>query len=132
MYPLIGRDEHKIKCIEAYLKATKMYRNYNDSSEDPTFSEVRLCFVCYNNANNNGQLCSAGTIQIYSTTLHYPGCSQGASQVLKGISIRRNKFLPKIAITTLRTRETIVEYQIRDLNPQPSDYESNAQTTTPV
>jgi aconitate hydratase len=36
-----GRDDKVIKYAEKYLKAVKMFRNdYNDSSEDPVFSQV--------------------------------------------------------------------------------------------
>ncbi|XP_039281757.1 cytoplasmic aconitate hydratase isoform X2 [Nilaparvata lugens] len=35
-----NRSEMKIQCVETYLRATKMLRNFADSSEDPTFSEV--------------------------------------------------------------------------------------------
>ncbi|EDO44943.1 predicted protein [Nematostella vectensis] len=35
-----GRDESKIAMIEAYLKASKLFRDYNDPSSDPVFSEV--------------------------------------------------------------------------------------------
>ncbi|CAH2083589.1 unnamed protein product [Euphydryas editha] len=34
------RSAEKIKVIEEYLKATKQFRNYNDPSQDPVFSEV--------------------------------------------------------------------------------------------
>lgn len=37
---LIGRDEEKVRVMEEYLKATKLYRNFSDKSEDPVFSEV--------------------------------------------------------------------------------------------
>ena len=35
-----ARDSTKIEYIEAYLKANKMYRNHDDSTEDPVYSEV--------------------------------------------------------------------------------------------
>lgn len=35
-----GRTEEKISLIEAYLRAVGMFRNYNDASQDPTFSQV--------------------------------------------------------------------------------------------
>ena len=35
-----GRSEEKIKYIEAYLKANKMFRDYNQAEQDPLFSEV--------------------------------------------------------------------------------------------
>ncbi|XP_072173901.1 cytoplasmic aconitate hydratase-like [Diadema setosum] len=35
-----GRDEHRIRCIEAYLKATKMFRDFSKADEDPIFSQV--------------------------------------------------------------------------------------------
>ncbi|XP_030855987.1 cytoplasmic aconitate hydratase isoform X2 [Strongylocentrotus purpuratus] len=35
-----SRDDQKIKCIEAYLRAVKMFRNFNDANEDPVFSQV--------------------------------------------------------------------------------------------
>ena len=42
---LLGRDEEKLKLVESYLKTNKMFRNYSDPSEDPVFSEVRVCGV---------------------------------------------------------------------------------------
>ena len=44
---LLGRDEEKLKLVESYLKTNKMFRNYSDPSEDPVFSEVRVCGVFY-------------------------------------------------------------------------------------
>ena len=35
-----GRDKKTVKVIEQYLKAAKLYRDYTNSSSDPTFSEV--------------------------------------------------------------------------------------------
>ncbi|KAI8503208.1 Aconitate hydratase mitochondrial [Branchiostoma belcheri] len=35
-----NRDQKKLEYIEAYLKACKMYRDYNNSDQDPTFSEI--------------------------------------------------------------------------------------------
>lgn len=35
-----NRDEKMLEYIEAYLKAVKMFRNYNDPSEDPVYSEI--------------------------------------------------------------------------------------------
>ncbi|RUS84407.1 hypothetical protein EGW08_007791 [Elysia chlorotica] len=35
-----GRDEAKIALIEQYLRANNMFRDYNDASQDPVFSEV--------------------------------------------------------------------------------------------
>jgi len=35
-----GRSEKKLRCIEAYLKAVKLFRNFNDDGEDPMFSQV--------------------------------------------------------------------------------------------
>ncbi len=37
---LTGRDEHRIAYIESYLKAQGLFRNYNDSSADPVFTDV--------------------------------------------------------------------------------------------
>ena len=37
---ITARDSTKIEYIEAYLKANKMYRNHDDSTEDPVYSEV--------------------------------------------------------------------------------------------
>lgn len=37
---LTGRSEEKIAYIEAYLKAQGLFRNYEDSSADPVFSDV--------------------------------------------------------------------------------------------
>ena len=38
-FPL-DRSADKLKVVEDYLKANKMFRNYNDASQDPVFSEV--------------------------------------------------------------------------------------------
>ncbi|XP_014666451.1 PREDICTED: cytoplasmic aconitate hydratase-like isoform X2 [Priapulus caudatus] len=35
-----GRDDAKLLFIEAYLRANRLFRNYNNPEEDPTFSEV--------------------------------------------------------------------------------------------
>ncbi|XP_013133424.1 PREDICTED: cytoplasmic aconitate hydratase-like isoform X2 [Papilio polytes] len=35
-----NRSDEKIKIIEAYLRATKQFRDYTNSNEDPIFSEV--------------------------------------------------------------------------------------------
>nr|AYV89004.1 cytoplasmic aconitate hydratase [Tetranychus truncatus] len=35
-----GRGEEHIKYISSYLKAVKLFRDYQDASQDPTFSEV--------------------------------------------------------------------------------------------
>ena len=35
-----GRDDENIRYMEQYLKANKMFRNYNDDTQDPVFSEV--------------------------------------------------------------------------------------------
>lgn len=35
-----GRNSTLLKYIEVYLKAVKMFRNYNDPKEDPVFSEI--------------------------------------------------------------------------------------------
>ncbi|XP_064644944.1 cytoplasmic aconitate hydratase-like isoform X2 [Lineus longissimus] len=35
-----GRDENKIAFVESYLRATKMFRDYMNESNDPIFSEV--------------------------------------------------------------------------------------------
>ncbi|XP_078666719.1 cytoplasmic aconitate hydratase-like isoform X2 [Branchiostoma floridae x Branchiostoma belcheri] len=35
-----NRDQKKLEYIEAYLKACKMYRDYNNSDQDPTFSQI--------------------------------------------------------------------------------------------
>ena len=34
------RSPEKIAYVEAYLKAVGMFRNFNDSKEDPVFSEI--------------------------------------------------------------------------------------------
>lgn len=36
-----GRDEEKIRFTEKYIKANKMFRHFEDSGEDPIFSEVK-------------------------------------------------------------------------------------------
>ena len=38
----LGRSEETLERVEAYLKATKMFRDYSDPSNDPVFSEVSL------------------------------------------------------------------------------------------
>ena len=35
-----GRDDKRIKEIETYLQAVKLFRNYNEESNDPIFSEI--------------------------------------------------------------------------------------------
>ncbi|XP_013409790.1 cytoplasmic aconitate hydratase isoform X4 [Lingula anatina] len=35
-----ARDEKRVALVEAYLKQNKMFRNFNDASEDPVFSEI--------------------------------------------------------------------------------------------
>lgn len=35
-----GRDEGKIDCIQAYLKANKLYRDYTNPEQDPSFTEI--------------------------------------------------------------------------------------------
>lgn len=40
MHPPSGRDPQKITAIETYLRAVGMFRNYENPSEDPVFSEV--------------------------------------------------------------------------------------------
>lgn len=35
-----GRNKKTIRYIEEYLKATKMFRDYNDETTDPVYSEV--------------------------------------------------------------------------------------------
>ena len=37
----LGREEKKLAYIEAYLKANKLFRDYNNPEQDPVFSEVR-------------------------------------------------------------------------------------------
>ena len=37
---LQGREEKKISMIEAYMKANRMYRDFNNTEQDPVFSEV--------------------------------------------------------------------------------------------
>ena len=39
---LSGRSEENNECVEAYMRATKMFRDYSDPSNDPVFSEVRI------------------------------------------------------------------------------------------
>ena len=39
---LSGRDEAKLKVVEEYLKAKKMFRNYDNAAEDPVFSQVNF------------------------------------------------------------------------------------------
>jgi aconitate hydratase len=40
-----SRDSTTIKLIEAYLKASRMYRNYSDPNQDPVFSQVLLLLL---------------------------------------------------------------------------------------
>ena len=42
MLALLGRSDEALECVETYLKATKMFRNYSDPDNDPVFSEVRV------------------------------------------------------------------------------------------
>ena len=35
-----GRDKDKIDMVEQYLRATKLFRDYNNPDEDPVFTEV--------------------------------------------------------------------------------------------
>ncbi|RMX49115.1 hypothetical protein pdam_00003912 [Pocillopora damicornis] len=35
-----GRSEEALECVEAYARATKMFRDYSDPSSDPVFSEI--------------------------------------------------------------------------------------------
>jgi len=35
-----GRDDDRIDFVQSYLKANKMYRDYNNSDEDPIFTEI--------------------------------------------------------------------------------------------
>ena len=41
----LGRGEEHIKFIEDYLKANKLFRDYTNPEQDPTFTEVKnlLC-----------------------------------------------------------------------------------------
>ena len=41
IYYFSGRDEKKLKIVEQYLKVSQMFRDFNDSSQDPVFSQVR-------------------------------------------------------------------------------------------
>ena len=38
---LSGRSEETLERVEAYMKATKMFRDFSDPNNDPVFSEVR-------------------------------------------------------------------------------------------
>lgn len=40
LYCVIGRAKDKIAVAEAYLKAAKLFRNYNDAAQDPVFTKV--------------------------------------------------------------------------------------------
>jgi len=42
MLALLGRPDETLECVESYLKATKMFRDYSDPDNDPVFSEVRF------------------------------------------------------------------------------------------
>ena len=44
---LAGRDKSKVTTVEKYLKANRMYRNFNDASEDPVFTKVGVLFFFY-------------------------------------------------------------------------------------
>jgi len=39
-FSILGRSEEHIDKIEKYLESVRMLRNYDDSSQDPIFSEV--------------------------------------------------------------------------------------------
>lgn len=36
----IGREDERIEFIQTYLKANKMFRDYNNPEEDPVYTEV--------------------------------------------------------------------------------------------
>jgi len=43
-----GRDSARIQLIKEYLLAVRMFRNYEDDSQDPKFTEARSCaIICY-------------------------------------------------------------------------------------
>lgn len=35
-----GRSAESVACVEAYLKASGLFRDYNDAAQDPMFSHV--------------------------------------------------------------------------------------------
>ena len=37
---LIGRDPEKLKATEGYLRAVKMLRDFSNSSQDPSYTQV--------------------------------------------------------------------------------------------
>lgn len=38
---VLDLSKEKVEQLESYLKAVKLFRNYEDPSEDPVYSEVR-------------------------------------------------------------------------------------------
>ena len=35
-----ARDPHKVACVEAYLRAVGMFRDYSNPAQDPVFSQT--------------------------------------------------------------------------------------------
>ena len=38
--PPSARDPHKVACVEAYLRAVGMFRDYSNPAQDPVFSQT--------------------------------------------------------------------------------------------
>ena len=60
---ITARNSTKIEYIEAYLKANRMYRNYDDPTEDPVYSEMSNCYY-----GDNGILCFTVNLFVSMTT----------------------------------------------------------------
>lgn len=41
MFSIAGREEEKLSYITKYLQAVNMFRDYDDVSQDPDFSQAR-------------------------------------------------------------------------------------------
>lgn len=52
------RSEERIHLIEQYLKATKQLRDYNDESQDPNYTKVRLIIRQSKHARQSYIICS--------------------------------------------------------------------------
>lgn len=44
-YTIPDFTQEKLELLESYMKAVKLYRSYDDPSEDPQYSEV-ICPRC--------------------------------------------------------------------------------------
>ena len=57
MLALLGRPDEALECVETYLKATKMFRDYSDPDNDPVFSEVRFGRLFQAGQHNHFETC---------------------------------------------------------------------------